>query len=267
MIKGLTPYQILGKLTNQRKKEMTFGKKDQRRQVSSYIKRFMGLPRRTYVHQRSTRSLWNNAGYIDVFSQKDGEMIRIIAVSCWILKTWRFKNQLEGLVPGWFGTSKGRKAVYLSLVSPLDANPDPKKKPQALPPHEVQSWPVVCDRSGRSALFAGILSDSEAVPSEFLKKIINLKDGSEMFGEEELQRGSLLPRKRVDTTTDSWGKLPGITQNKKQFNLDSWEQSPAKERSWKRTKAAKSMFNVIIDPITKQKIFFEGCVDRWAKNE
>ena len=34
-----------------------------------------------------------------------------------------------GLVPGGFGTNRGRKAVYLSLVSPQDQNPDPKFKP------------------------------------------------------------------------------------------------------------------------------------------
>ena len=32
-------------------------------------------------------------------------------------------------MPGGFGTSRGGEAVYLSLVSPLDQNPDPKYKP------------------------------------------------------------------------------------------------------------------------------------------
>ena len=34
-----------------------------------------------------------------------------------------------GLVPGGVGTSKGRKALYFSLVLPLDPCPDPKYKP------------------------------------------------------------------------------------------------------------------------------------------
>ena len=34
-----------------------------------------------------------------------------------------------GLVSGSLGTSKSRNAVYFSLVSPLDPNPDPKYKP------------------------------------------------------------------------------------------------------------------------------------------
>ena len=34
-----------------------------------------------------------------------------------------------GLVPGYFGGSIGRNAVYFSLVSPFDTNRDPKYKP------------------------------------------------------------------------------------------------------------------------------------------
>ena len=40
-------------------------------------------------------------------------------------------------MPGGFGTSNGKKAVYFSLVSPLDPNPDPKYKPPL--PHEEPS--------------------------------------------------------------------------------------------------------------------------------
>ena len=62
-------------------------------------------------------------------SQKNWEMIRIIAVSCCIIKTFFLKKWR--LLRGGFGISKGRKAMYFSLVSPLDPNPDPK---YTLPP-------------------------------------------------------------------------------------------------------------------------------------
>ena len=49
------------------------------------------------------------------FSQLDSQEMKI--------------KKTGGLVPGGFGQSKGRKAVYFSVVSPLDQNPVPTYKP------------------------------------------------------------------------------------------------------------------------------------------
>ena len=63
------------------------------------------------------------------FSQKDSEGTRAIQVSYCFLKIRRFQNNLQKPVPGGFGTSNGRNAVYFSLVSPLDPDTDPRYKP------------------------------------------------------------------------------------------------------------------------------------------
>ena len=47
---------------------------------------------RSHGHQSSTRSVRQESGCIDAFSQKDWEKIRIAAVSCWILKTRGFNK-------------------------------------------------------------------------------------------------------------------------------------------------------------------------------
>ena len=131
-IKGLTPYQILGKLTSQTKKErfevcwkegaeMTG---QQWHQQESYPFS-MG---RTYVRQSSAMSLRRECVHVDVFTQQDRERRCIIAASYWILRTWRFHKKFRRLVPWGFRISKGRKAMYFSVVSPLDPNTDPKYK-------------------------------------------------------------------------------------------------------------------------------------------
>ena len=52
----------------------------------------------------------------------------------------------------------------------------------------------------------------DALPSEFLEKVISLRDGSERFGKEEYKGEESSPRKkRVDATTDSRGKPSAMT--------------------------------------------------------
>ena len=77
IIKGLTPYQILEKLTS-----LTYDGKGRdevcwKERITYDGSAFISLdsyqfsPRRTYVHQSFTRKLRQESGYIDVFSQKD----------------------------------------------------------------------------------------------------------------------------------------------------------------------------------------------------
>ena len=126
-------------------------------------------------------------------------------------------------MPGGFGISKGRTAVYLSPLSPLDPNHDPKYKPyQHMKQHRDRLFVMDLEAAQNSLEFYQTANGSvlccDTVPSEFLTKIINLKDGSERFGkgeyEEEQEIESIRPR-------TAEGHLLAEHKNKKQVNVES----------------------------------------------
>ena len=131
-----------------------------------------------------------------------------------------------GLVPGGLGTRKGKRALYFSPVPPVDPCPGPEYKPYIhWKNHHARLIVIDLEASQMSLEFCQTAKGSvlchDTVPSEFLTKIIILKDGSRRVGIEENKRRNRLTRKRVDATTDSRGKPPGIPQNEKQLNPDS----------------------------------------------
>ena len=104
-------------------------------------------------------------------------------------------------MPGAFGTCKGRTAVYLSLVSLLDPCPDPTDKPNIhMKNHHDRLFVIDLDATQNSLEIYQTANGSvlcyDTVPSDFLKKIINLKDGSERFGKEECKEEESSPTKK-----------------------------------------------------------------------
>ena len=140
-------------------------------------------------------------------------------------------------VPGRFWLSKGRQAVYFSLVSPLDPNSDPKYKPYVHMRNQHDRLFVIDLEAAQNSLDfltkqrTGVFcATTQFRPSSSRRSSTSKKEqkGSE---KKNIKRSNCLPSKRVDTTTDSRGKPLGITQNKKQLNPHSWEQSPTQQRS------------------------------------
>ena len=73
-----------------------------------------------------------------------------------------------GLAPGVSGHSKGRRAVYFSIVSPLEQNPDPKYTPHI-------------HQKGHHDLVFGIDLESAMKSLDFqtAEGSVNVRDGSE----------------------------------------------------------------------------------------
>ena len=106
-------------------------------------------------------------------------------------------------MPGGSGTSKGRKAVYFSLVSLLDPCPDPRYKSYIhTKNHHDRLFVLDLDAKQNSLEFYQTANGSvlchDTVPSEFLKEIISLQDGSERFGKEENKKGVFTRKSRCD---------------------------------------------------------------------
>ena len=82
-------------------------------------------------YQSSTNLLRRRSGHIYVLSFGNWERFTLF-----LYRIGNSKNEdsitAGGLVPRRFGEKKCRKAVYFSLVSPLDQNPNPKCKPYVL---------------------------------------------------------------------------------------------------------------------------------------
>ena len=118
---------------------------DQRWRVSSKIKRFMTdfCPRRTFIHQSSTRSLRQESGYIDVFFQeKDWEGPRTIFVPYWILKEWRFNKTRRPCASRFWNEQRRESSVRLTSVA---TGSESRAEVQAVPPREETSWFNVSD--------------------------------------------------------------------------------------------------------------------------
>ena len=125
MIKGLTPYQIFGKLTSQTQKRRIWCLLERRitDDRSAIISRdsYQFSTKRTYVHQSTTRSLRREFGCID-FALKKIEKGHASLLYHLGFKKHEGSIRSGGLVTRRYGLSKGRKTVYFSLVSPLDSN-------------------------------------------------------------------------------------------------------------------------------------------------
>ena len=130
-IKGLSPYQILGNLTSQTHEERYEGcwKKGSIMRSQPLYQQIHDIfsPRRTYVHQSSTRSLRQESRKIGVFSKNE----KGYAPFLYHIGFSRSEDSITsgGLVTGGIGTNESRKSVYVSLVSPLDPCSDPKHRP------------------------------------------------------------------------------------------------------------------------------------------
>ena len=108
--------------------------------------------------------------------------------------------------------------MYFSLVSPLDPNPDRKYQPYLhMKSHHDRLFVTDLEAAQDSLEFFQTANGSvfcyDTVPLEFLTKIINFKRTDQKGLEtKNFKRRNCLPRKRVNATTDSRGKPPGITQ-------------------------------------------------------
>ena len=87
----------------------------------------------------------------------------------------KIQKRSGGLVSGGFGLSNGRKAVYFSLVSPLDPNPDQQYKPYLhMKNHHDRLNMIDLEVAQISQDFDQTANGSvlcfDTIPSEFLKK-------------------------------------------------------------------------------------------------
>ena len=163
--------------------------------------------RRTCVHQSSSRSLRRESGSFDVVSQKiEKGYVRIIAVSYWILKTWRFMKIWRTCDRRIWNTQRQE-----SILTRVAIGSEPRHDVQALPPLEKPSWPIVCGWSGSSAECAGILSGqrtgvscatTQFRPSSSQRSSTSKTD-QKGPKKKKIKRRNRLPSKIVDTTTDS----------------------------------------------------------------
>ena len=101
----------------------------------------------------------------------------------WILQQEILITAGDFAHPG-YGQKNGRKAVYFSVVTPLDQNLDPKYK---LYTHAMYVIALEAAQNSldiyQTANGCGVCYNT--VPSEVFKKIINLQDGKERFMKEK----------------------------------------------------------------------------------
>ena len=203
MIKGLTPYQILEKLTGQTKKERceAWWKKGSMMKGQQFFRRFITIFAEKNLCSSELQS--HSGKNLDLSTFSHREIEKGYASLLYHIGFSRHEGSITsgGLVPRSFGTSKGRKAVYFSLASQLDPNPDPKHKPYFhLKCHHDQMFVIDLEAAQNSLEFYQTANGSvlcyDAVPSEFLAKITNFKYGSERFEKEELKEEESSPTKR-----------------------------------------------------------------------
>ena len=115
----------------------------------------------------------------------------------------------ERLVPGSFWNEQRQTSSVLLTRIALGSEPGPEV--QALTSNHDRLFVIDLDAAQNSLEFYqkanGSVLCHDEVPSELLTKIINLKDGSEKFGKEDIQEEDSSPTKKGD----SQDKLPGIT--------------------------------------------------------
>ena len=132
MIKGLTPYQILRKLTSQTQTERfeicwKEGSQMTGQQLHQHIHTNFQRGELLYI-----RALPGHSGEnLDFSTLSHKQIEKGQASSLHHIGFSRHENPIKsgGRVPGGFGISRGRKTVCSSRVSSLDPNLDPKCKP------------------------------------------------------------------------------------------------------------------------------------------
>ena len=184
LIEGLTPCQIPGKLTSQTKKDTELLGKKRRWQVKNSTHKFRAHVARKNLflsdfYKVTQETIWT---YLRSFMWKLGKVMHHF---CIMFGNSKNEDSItaRGLVPRRFGEKEGRKAVYFSLVSPLDKNPEKTCKPynhmkeyhdvlyeidlraaqETLDFYQTANWRVLC---------------YDTVPAEFLIMVVNSKDGS-----------------------------------------------------------------------------------------
>ena len=173
-------------------------------------------PRRTYVHQSSTRSHRQESGYIDVFLterfRRNTRHSGIILLS----QDTKIPEQSAKTCARRFWNQRWQKrSVLLSRVA-IGSKPRPEV--QALLPLEEPSWPIVCDRSGSGAESAGIFikqrtgvscATTQFRPSSSLRSSTSKSDENGS-GKKNQKKKNRHQRKEVDATKVSRGKLHGM---------------------------------------------------------
>ena len=201
-------YQILGKLTNQREKDMKFAGRNRRPKVSKYIKKIhngVSLEEPLFI-----RALQGHSGkHLDISTFSHKKIEKGHAPFLYHIGFSRNEDSVNSgeLVPGGCGTSTGRTAAYFSLVSPLDQNSDPKCKSYIhIKNHHVFSFVIDLEAVQNSLEFYQTTNGSvvcyDTVPAEFLTKVINIKGGSARFGKEEEEESVTNEKNRRDTNKD-----------------------------------------------------------------
>ena len=204
MIKGLTPYQILGKLTKQTKRERYVcwkeGSKMEGQQLYQKIHNSVCTEEPMFINALQGHS-GKNLDFSTFFSETDRE--RGYAPLLYHMGFSRKEDTLNsgGIAPGGFGTNKGRTAVYFTLVAPLGWHPDPNFKPYLhLSKHRDLLFVIDLEAAQNSSEFyqtaSGSVSCYHTVPAEFLTKIININDGSERFQKAQTKDRDASPTKK-----------------------------------------------------------------------
>ena len=120
MIKRLTPYHILEKLTSQRKKEMNFlGSRSKMTGQQLYQRIHTNFRREEPIFLRAL--LGHSGKNLDTSTFSHRKIVK--AHHCCIVsdsQDTKIQKKSGGLGPGGLGRSTSRKSVYFSLVSPLD---------------------------------------------------------------------------------------------------------------------------------------------------
>ena len=173
----------------QRKKDLKFaGKKEQRWQVSSDISK-------SHTHFQ-----WEEPMYVRALQCHSGENV-YMSTFCRHIGFSGHEDSIKFRRLVAWGFRISRKAVYFSVVSPLDPRPDPKYKPYLhMKNHHERLFVMDLEAAQNSLGFYqtanGTVLCYDTVPSEFLTKIINLKDGSERFGKEEYKEEQVVSQEK-----------------------------------------------------------------------
>ena len=174
-------------------------------------------PRRTYVHQSSTRSHRQESGYIDVFlTERFRRNTRHSGIML-LSQDTKIPEQSAKTCARRFWNQRWQKRFV--LLSRVAIGSKPRPEVQALLPLEEPSWPIVCGRSGSGAESAGIFlikqrtgvscATTQFRPSSSLRSSTSKSDENGS-GKKNQKKKNRHQRKEVDATKVSRGKLHGM---------------------------------------------------------
>ena len=148
----------------------------------------------------------------------------------------------ERLVPDGFGTSRCRKAVYFSLVSPHDQNPDSKCKPSLhIKDHHDLTFLFYLEAAHNFLEFYNTRNGSvlsyDTVLAEFLTQIINIEDGAERLVKAQSNEREASPTKKSRRD----GSTPRETSRHKSQDQEPLQTRPPGEI----LSTARSTFNAL----------------------